>query len=107
MSTCLKTGGLIVLEDYNHALSCDLHIVRKRAREAAAIVAYTAGKPIHEWPEKLVTITVLRGADYFDRIQGADYGVIVVAPEFCRPSPGLLHYIADDPFAQIINWSRA
>lgn len=107
MSTCIKTGGLIVLEDYWHAFSCDLHMIRKGPREAVAIVAYTVGAPVLDWPAPIVSITVRSRADYFYREPIATSpGVVVVSPAFCNPSTELVHYLADDPFAQLIRWAQ-
>lgn len=105
MSTCIKTGGLIVLEDYDEAFSCDLHLVRL-AGQPVALVAHTAGPGMPRFPEYAVEVRVPAGADYFLRKNVTGYGIIVVAPESCIPEQRLLDYIKEDPLTWRLQWGR-
>ena len=107
MSTCIKTGGMILLDDYDEAFSCDLHLVRDPRRNPLVLVAYTAGPGEREVPPHLILVRVWARADYFfRRMQDAHntYGIIVVSPERCTPSHDLLDYIERDPLAKGIRW---
>lgn len=89
MSYCLKTGGLIVIEDEGCAYECDLHVV------GDSIIAVLAGPPQYEAEaidSRRVQLRVERHADYF-KLDAKPYGVLVVRAEHCVPTRALQMHI--------------
>lgn len=85
MSYCLKTGGLIVIEDQGCAYECDLHVV------GDTIVAILAGAPQYDEKEidsRRIQLYVRAGGDYMQR-PGKPYGVLVARAEDCAPTRAL------------------
>jgi hypothetical protein len=79
MSVCLKTGGLIHVEDEGSYLECDLHVV------GDCVIAYTAGEPQYDPSDKeRVTLTIQKGSKYFYKPGDRNfYGVIVAQQIDC------------------------